>query len=241
LKYATKKILRDYIATVMIAVGLAILIRTYGVEAYRIPSQSMKPALLAGDTIFVNKWSQKVEKNILPNRGDIIVFTNIASSSTNPGNVSKGPDYIRRVVGLPGDTLALKNGHLFLNGASLLVREKKSVNSLCFREKLARSTEYVEYQICSEGSFLADFGPEKVPANSVFVIEDSRTTTQQNTVDLQPGSLKRKGWGIIPLTSIKGKASWIWLSIQERGEDQGDKGKFGWLPRFRWDRMFRRI
>ncbi|MEO5968495.1 MAG: signal peptidase I, partial [Bdellovibrionia bacterium] len=184
MKYATKKILRDYTATVIIAVGLAILIRTYVVEAYRIPSQSMKPALLAGDTIFVTKWSQKVEKDHFPNRGDIIVFTTSSSTTPNSNSVSKGSDYIRRVVGLPGDTLALRNGHLLLNGAPLLVRDKKIPNSSCFRERLAQSMEYVEYQICSEGSFFPDFGPEKVPPDSIFVIEDTRTPSQQNTLDL---------------------------------------------------------
>jgi signal peptidase I len=133
LKYATKKILRDYTATVTIAVVLAILIRTYLVEAYRIPSQSMKPQLLAGDTIFVGKWPQKLDQNILPSRGDVVVFTNSA------GTTAKSSDYIRRVVGLPGDVLTLKAGHLFLNGKSLLVKEKESENPSCFVEKLSKN------------------------------------------------------------------------------------------------------
>ena len=246
MKYATKKIVRDYTATVTIAVALAILIRTYVVEAYRIPNHSMKPVLLAGDTIFVSKWSQTVNKNILPRRGDILVFTSsVGSSSDGKGN-GNGPDYIRRVVGLPGDTLALKGGHLFLNGAPLLITDKHTAQSPCFRERFAQISEELEYQICLEGSVFPDFGPEKVTKDFVFVMEDSRTVTQQNTVDLQQGTSKRKGWGLIPLSSIKGKAFWIWLSIQESNEEKNkelDKssGKFNWLPRFRWERMFRRI
>jgi signal peptidase I len=184
----------------------------------------MKPQLLAGDTIFVGKWPQKLDQNILPSRGDVVVFTNSA------GTTAKSSDYIRRVVGLPGDVLTLKAGHLFLNGKSLLVKEKQSENPSCFVEKLSKN---IEYQVCSESSFFPDFGPEKVPENSVFVIEDSRTVTQQNTIELQ-GALKRKGWGIIPISSIKGKALWIWLSIEETE-------KPSWLPRLRLERMFRRI
>ena len=220
MKYATKKLLRDYTVTVTLAVGLAILIRTYLFEAYRIPNQSMNPALLAGDTIFVAKWPQKLNKNILPERGDIVVF------KTTP----KGPDFIRRVVGLPGDTLALKSGHLFLNGISLLA--PIAASAPCFREQITPGTDY---QICLEAPLLPDFGPEKVPENSLFVLEDSRAAIQKNPIR-----------GIIPLESIQGKALWIWLSIQGSGELPDDlngklNGHFSWLPRFRLERMFRHI
>lgn len=227
MKYATKKILRDYTLTVLIAVGLAILIRTYLIEAYQIPrqssAQSMKPTLLAGDTLFVVKWPWSVNKNTLPKRGDIIVFTNPANSASP----TLGPDLIRRVVGLPGDTLALKRGHLYLNGRPLLVADKKTPNIPCFQERLGDS---VQYSICSEGAVFPDFGPEKVPENSVFTIEDSRTLTAQ-----------RKGWGTIPLSSIKGKANWIWLSLEPQDMYSANPNQFKWLPQFRFDRMFRRI
>ena len=226
MKYATKKILRDYTATVLIAVGLAMLIRTYVVEAYRIPNQSMKPALLAGDTIFVAKWPQKLNGVVLPGRGDLVVFK-------TPG---KGPDAIRRVVGLPGDSVELRRGRLFLNGVSLVVSglvpgpppgfvtqrvtQEKTAPLPCFREAIAQN---VEYQICEDSPLLPDFGPERVPNNSVFVLEDSRTITQQKPVR-----------GIIPVAAIQGRALWIWLSIE-------DTAPFSWLPRFRMDRMFRHI
>jgi signal peptidase I len=206
---------------VIAAVFLAFMIRTYLIEAYRIPNSLMKPTLQPGDILFVNKWTQTQKQEIQPKRGDIVVFTK------SIGNTPPASDYIRRVVGLPGDKIAIKNGHLHLNGSNIQIIEPDSLKSPCFREKIS---EQVEYPICLEGATIPDFAPETVPEDSVFVLEDNRNLNQP-----------RKAWGNIPLSSLKGKALWIWLSFEDPPAHSNSENTRGWLPQFFLDRMFRRI
>src|SRR4051812_44284119 len=125
----TRRLARDYGATILAAVGVALLIRFFVIEAYRIPSPAMKPTLEPGDTIFVAKWpfglrmpgfSQPLTSGKLPARGDVVVF----SPPLEPRR-----DYIKRVLGLPGDLVSVKKGQAFLNGATL--RVNPAATSLC--------------------------------------------------------------------------------------------------------------
>ena len=221
---STQKILKDYLSTILVAVGIALLIRGFFLEAYQIPTVSshfsMSPTLLPGDTIFISKWPYWMRsslspklfpvryRDVAPERGEVVVFADSLH-------------FVGRVIGLPGDTIALKNGSIFLNGHSLR-------DSATGREKIYGAHRKVpfdiSYPIGRDHPLMKDFGPELVPDQSVFVIGDSRTA---------PDPKKGKGWEIIPFSAIIGKVLWIWLSI--------DPQESGWVPHFRFERMFRRV
>src|SRR5512133_3208194 len=100
-----KSILREYVEAIAIAVLLALAIRSFIVQAFKIPSGSMIPTLLIGDHLLVNKLVYRFR---LPARGEVVVFKFPQDRKT---------DFIKRVVALPGDEVALTNGELSLNGA----------------------------------------------------------------------------------------------------------------------------
>lgn len=224
-------IVRDYGMTIFAAVLLALFIRFFVLEAYRIPSAAMKPTLEAGDTIFVAKWpfgfripgfETKLTQGETPERGDVVVF----ALPQEPRR-----DYIKRVLGLPGDEVAVKKGEAILNGKTL--RTDPASAKPCAAEKLPEGRGY---EVCSEPPLIEDFGPEKVPAGEVFVVGDFRA---QN-IEQHPDPRKErhaKGWGLVPISSLKGRALWVWLSVEPHSSGVASS----WFPQFRFDRMFRRI
>lgn len=203
-------ILREYGITILIAVGIAFLIRTYCIEAYRIPSSTMTPTLLPGDVIFAGKWDQWMKKTPLPERGEVIVYSD---RDENDSSI----DYIKRVLALPGDRISLKDGTLFIH---------KTVGQKSGQTPLT--------PVNAE-----NFGPIILSSNSVFVIGDSKCSPDKNA---DPKSNK-KCWDIIPVSAIKGKALWIWLSIDSQpvGTPIAGTNTSRWFPHLRMDRMFRRI
>ena len=114
-----KSLLREYTEAAIIAVVLALFIRAFIIQAYKIPSGSMEPTLLIGDHILVNKFIYGIKAPFInrtiiplgkPKRGDIIVFIY---------PVDRKKDYIKRVIGLPGEQLEIKNKKIFINGKLL--------------------------------------------------------------------------------------------------------------------------
>ena len=111
-----KGILREYLEAAIIAVFLALFIRTFVIQAYKIPSGSMQPTLLVGDHILVSKFIYGIKAPFInrtivpiskPKRGDVIVFTY---------PLDKSKDYIKRVIGLPGDQIKIIDKEIFING-----------------------------------------------------------------------------------------------------------------------------
>ncbi len=159
-KSKRKSVIREYAEAIVIAVILALFIRTFVVQAFKIPSGSMKPTLLVGDHILVNKFIYGVKipftdkvlvKISKPERGDVIVFK-------YPLDTSK--DYIKRVVGLPGDTVELANKQLRINGSPI-------------------EDPHASYSI--QGN-LRKFGPVTVPAGHLFVMGDNRDESSDSRV-----------------------------------------------------------
>ncbi|MBU6328382.1 MAG: signal peptidase I [Acidobacteria bacterium] len=101
----------EWVGVIAIAIGLALVVKVFLLQAFYIPSPSMYPTLKNGDRVLVNKLSYKLHD---VNRGDIVVFERPASEAD-----SMIPDLIKRVIGLPGDAVAFSDGHVFINGNQL--------------------------------------------------------------------------------------------------------------------------
>ena len=149
----TKSKIREFIEGIITAVLIALLITTFVIKMYKIPSRSMVPTLLVGDQLVVNKFIYGIKipyfRNTIipitdPQRGDIVVFI-------YPNDRSL--DFIKRVIGIGGDTIEIKDKNIFINGK--LLDDKNGIYS-----------ETVEQR--------HDFGPITVPAGSLFVLGDNR-------------------------------------------------------------------
>lgn len=214
------KALKDYGGAVLAAIVIALIVRFFVIEAYRIPSATMRPTLEPGDTIFVAKWPyglrvpfkrSPVVRGRAPRRGEIVVF----SLPEDPAR-----EFIKRVIALPGDTIELRKGKPIVNGAHLTVSD--SPDAVCGRE----TNGDVMHGVCWEPPLLPDMAPEKVPEGSIFVLGDLRTDPK----DIR----KNLGWGLVPMQNISARALWVWLSIEpKRGS--------GWFSRIRFYRMFKEI
>ena len=222
----TRKLIRDYSVAIIAAVAVALFIRFFIIEAYRIPSIAMKPTLEPGDVIFVAKWpfglrapgaAERFTSGRLPHYGEVVVF----SLPNDPGR-----DYIKRVIALPGDTVEVHDGRFTLNGQIRTLPADR--NAICGKETTPLDGKHT-YGVCWEPPVMENFGPEKVPADHVFVLGDLRS----QATDIR----KAKSWGMIPLNSVKAVAMWIWLSIEPPG--QGAQGS--WFSRIRFERMMRGI
>jgi len=182
----TKSKLREYIEAILLAILIAFFIRTFVIQAYKIPSGSMKPTLLIGDHILVSKFSYGIKLPFIrstvlpigePKRGDIVVFI-------YPEDRSK--DFIKRLIGVPGDTIEVRNKKILLNG--LPFDDVHGVHS---------------DSIIIPGSVQPrdNFGPVKVPADSIFVMGDNRDESYDS-----------RFWVFVNMKDVLGKALIIYWS-----------------------------
>jgi signal peptidase I len=186
-----KSLLWEYVEAIVTALILALLIRTFVVQAFKIPSGSMIPTLLIGDHILVNKFIYGTtipftDKKILifknPQKEDIIVFK-------YPRNPDK--DFIKRVIATEGDVIEEKNKIIYLNGQAL-------------------NEPYIQH-VDTNLSFNAmdprdNFGPIKVPKNKLFVMGDNRDQSYDS-----------RYWGFVDLSEVRGKAFIIYWSWDPNG------------------------
>lgn len=186
-----KNIIREYVESIVIAIVMALIIKAFFIQAFKIPSGSMIPTLKIGDHILVSKfiYGTKLpftDKIIIPFkkpvRGDIIVFK-------YPEDETK--DFIKRVIGQPGDTLEVKEKKVYINGNPL-------------EETYPEHNDNVVYPYGIQPR--DNFGPVVVPEESYFVMGDNRDF-----------SLDSRYWGFVKLNKIKGKAFIIYWSWD--GED----------------------
>ncbi len=180
-----KSVLREYAEAAAIAILLALFIRTFVVQAFKIPSGSMEPTLLIGDHILVNKFIYGVKlpfirKTLIPvsepERGDVIVFI-------YPVDPSK--DFIKRVMGVPGDRVEIIDERLYINGRPC--EEDPGV--------------YTGNDTASHPGAKYNFGPVTVPEHRYFVMGDNRDHSYDS-----------RFWGFVPESSIKGEAFMIYWS-----------------------------
>jgi len=197
-----KSLVREYVEAFAIAILLALFIRTFIVQAFKIPSGSMKPTLLIGDHLLVNKFVYGIKipyadrviipvKN--PKRGDVIVFK-------WPKDESK--DFIKRVIGIEGDVIEIKENQLFINSEGITTEHAGEFNDEdLYVEELEEYLGDVKHSVLDREKGYEDFGPITVPENSVFVMGDNRDNSQDS-----------RYWDCVTLNKIKGKALIIYWS-----------------------------
>ena len=181
-----KSTFREYAEAAVIAIILALFIRTFVVQAFKIPSGSMEPTLLVGDHILVNKFLYGIKipfinKTLIPisepERGDVIVFIY---------PVDRSKDFIKRVIGLPGDEIRIADHTIYVNGEPY--KDEHGYYSDAERGLAGKGKEN-------------SFGPITVPEDHLFVMGDNRNHSYDS-----------RFWGFVPMEDVKGKAFIIYWS-----------------------------
>jgi signal peptidase I len=196
-----KKIIKEYLEPIAIAILIALFIRTFVVQAFKIPSSSMEPTLQVGDHLLVNKFIYGIKFPFIetkyfqfkkPQRGDIIVFI-------YPKDRSK--DFIKRVIGTEGEKVQIVHNKIYINN-QLIDDPWGRYDERSF------STKYLQP--------MERFGPVTVPVNSVFVLGDNRDNSQDS-----------RFWGFVNVNEVKGKALIIYFSWDRYAQNLF--GKVRWM------------
>jgi signal peptidase I len=219
-----KSTAREYFESIVVAVILALFIRTFVVQAFKIPTGSMEPNLLVGDHLLVNKFvfaptATALERMLLPmrvlHRGDIAVFK-------FPEEPER--DFIKRVIGLPGDTIELRQRELYVNGAKL---DEPYAHYLF---KQGEGGESAVFDVRER------YGPVTVPADHYFMMGDNRDNSQDS-----------RYWGFLPAHYVKGRALMIYWSFEPPAGEQAP-GLGGFISTLgsiftttRWNRLLHQI
>ncbi len=188
-----KTVIREYSEAIIIAILIALFIRTFVVQAFKIPSGSMKPTLKIGDHLLVNKFTYGIKipftkKTLIsindPQRGDIVVFIY---------PVDRTKDFIKRVVGIAGDTVEIKDKKIYLNGSP-------------YNDGYGIYTDRILFPASVQPR--DNFGPVTVPAGHIFVMGDNRDQSYDS-----------RFWGFVDLKDILGKAFIIYWSWDKNNKD----------------------
>ena len=207
-----KSVPREYFESLIIAVALALFVRTFVFQAFKIPTGSMEPNLLVGDHLIVNKMINAptvtaLERAILPGReirrGDIIVFKY---------PVDPERDFIKRVIGLPGERIELRRKKILINGQPL---DEPYVHLL---EPPSPEGSPKKDDVREE------YGPVTIPAGQYFMMGDNRDNSQDS-----------RFWGFLPRSYVKGEALFIYFSFEENGSVANLFGDI------QWGRLLRRV
>ena len=260
---ARRGALREYAEAVAVAVALALLLRTFVVEPFRIPSSSMAPTLLMGDQVLVNKLAYGpsipfTERRLFaatpPRRGDVVVF----ESPREPGR-----DFVKRVVGLPGDVIEIRDQVLHVNGVPQPLSDQGPWGYEDFNESTGRwwrDSCRRQRERLAEGALGLAAGEDPaaawraaavagVRAHEVLLCRHARPGEREGPfVRVAPGHLfvlgdnrdrsadsRADGGWQVPLSKVKGRATLVWWSW-----GRGGLGPFGGSG-LRTDRLFKRI
>lgn len=214
----------EWIKSLVIAFTLFLVIRAFAIEAFRIPTGSMESTLLVGDFLLVNKavYGAQVPGTSIrlpafgePERGDVVVFTPPHEPNKN---------YVKRLVGQPGDTLLMRDKVLFVNSRPTPEPYAQHVDPLDVhapgmrwqRDYLVGPSERTNYRPTRD-----NWGPIVVPPGLYFVLGDNRDDSEDS-----------RYWGFVQGSSIKGKPLFVYYSFNPR-----TLRHVPWLTEIRWDRI----
>ena len=224
--------MREFVESAGLAILVALMLRAFVIEAFKIPTGSMIPTLLVGDHIFVNKFIYGIRVPFTqtflarfaePERGEVVVFTFPSQEArayieTRPigerecidqGSLRHEKDFIKRIVGVEGDRVELKDNQLYVNGEKLpreFVRFESTGNYLFPKQIHAlESNGEATYEIQYTGEH-PEFGPITVAEDHVFVMGDNRDNSSDG-----------RCWGQVPVENVKGKAMFIWWALGRDG------------------------
>jgi len=206
-----KSTAREYFESICVAVILALFVRTFVVQAFKIPTGSMENNLLIGDHLLVNKFVfgptlGVVEEAVLPighiRRGNVIVF-----------KFPEAPerDFIKRVIGLPGETIELRKKRVFINDVML-------------DEPYVRFLSPPDQEGGSAFDLREQYGPVTVPDGHYFMMGDNRDNSEDS-----------RYWGFLPQEYVKGRALFVYFSFGGDSELSSTGGGV------RWNRFFHQI
>jgi signal peptidase I len=222
-----KSVPREYLESVVVAVILALFIRTFVVQAFKIPTGSMETNLLIGDHLLVNKivYSPSLgglETHLLPKkaiqRGHVVVF----KFPEEPAR-----DFIKRVIGLPGETVEIRNKVVYIDGKPL------SEPYVRFLQPPLRPDD-PEYGRMDNRD---NWAPQVVPAGQLWVLGDNRDNSRDS-----------RYWGFLPIDQVKGRALLVYWSYEASREEYHRTGYLDWIRdtasafgKTRWSRFFHLI
>jgi signal peptidase I len=251
-----KSVGREYLESIVVAVILALFIRTFAIQAFKIPTGSMEDSLLIGDHLLVNKlvyspslapWEDVLFGKKPIRRGDVVVFK-------FPEDPSR--DFNKRVIGLPGETIAIRDKKVFVNGRPLAEDEQicvepaRTFGTEAGRTPPRRTCEDADpsddgpYKVFLEApprgddpesaSFHDSWGPQVVPPGHLLVLGDNRDNSRDS-----------RFWGFLPIDQVKGRALLVYWSYEATREEYRRTGLVEWVKdtlsafgRTRWKRFF---
>lgn len=225
-EFLSKEWLVSNTKTIFYAILIALFIRTFFFQPFFIPSSSMEPNLLVGDRLFVSKFTYGYSRHSfpfsldiisdriflsVPKRGDVAVFKVPTGSGINDD--SFGVDYIKRIIGIPGDVIMMKDGVLSINGETLkqkklrtdkkILKNGKVIELEVFLETDLSGKSYEIYNYHNDGP-ADNFDQYTVPENSFFVLGDNRDNSKDS-----------RFVGPIPIKNLVGKAQIIFFSTKD--------------------------
>jgi signal peptidase I len=221
----------DWIKSIAVALLVWLVLRTFLIQAFRIPSGSMENTLLIGDFLFVNKALYGAEIPLLhkrlpafrePQRNDIVVFDGVEEPKI---------DIVKRMVGVPGDTLAMEGGQLIRNGERLVepyVVHASPLPMAAPEQRLQMRRWQVTHLVGRDSATynpdLQDWGPIVVPPDSFFMMGDSRDNSHDSRM-----------WGFLPRSHVRGRPMFIYFSY-----DADSWKPVPFVTAIRWGRTFHR-
>lgn len=223
----------EWTKSIVIALLLFVFVRTFMIEAFQIPTASMENTLLVGDFLLVNKmvYGAEIPGTELhlpafdsPSRGEVVVFEPPPTAGQAPRT-----NYVKRIVGVPGDTLEMRRGELHVNGARY--EEPYAKNGKRYGDVPSSHFSWQRRYLVAWPRRRAyaptrdNWGPIFVPPDSFFVMGDNRANSEDS-----------RYWGFVSHSSIKGRPMIIYYSYDRR-----NPAAVPWLTEIRWDRLLQSI
>lgn len=224
----------EWTKSLAVAFFLFLVVRTFVVEAFQIPTGSMENTLLVGDFLLVNKMVYGAEIPGTgvrlpaldpPDRGDIVVFEPPPAAGQ-----AANTNYVKRIVGVPGDTISMVDGQLYRNGEAVF--EPYAKHTRGFEDPRSSQFDWQYEKLATSGRRAQEYrptrdnwGPIEVSPDSFFVMGDNRDNSEDS-----------RYWGFVPANDVKGRPMIIYYSY-----DRNKIAPFPWLTEIRWNRLLDRI